>query len=449
MTLLLKHYACTCLALLALTGLVRGFGAGYVAIKDKLQNLYKHGTIELVLHTTSPQYFTEERRKLVYFGNWLRDYSQVMTTHVPKIGGSETLTEKFILKVLQHKAEKEFGKNKAFAVTLQTLGKEESAEHVDNPHKYNEKKESDVNLIDPKTGLKNYLVQTGQSYHTSMDYIQTQLFETLSLLKENEPVALRHFGQALHTIEDFYAHSNFLEMSLRALGYSKVFSFVGKDATIQLGKTITYPVVTGCVGSTLVNLLGLLKDYMIEKSPESAFKDNKHDQIVSNCIKSATCRLKTGLNSVKTNMLQVFLQKLQKLIAARTLRDDEIFKDPKSTNPTHAQLAKDHLDHPLNTIAGECASMAVQEMGQLLSQYAQSPKAIPAEDYVKKMMIAVKSLFMHPEILKNQVENNIGKRILSRIKAWSQQPGISGRFDRLTETVVRKGDISLLPDIML
>jgi hypothetical protein len=39
------------------------------------------------------------------------------------------------------------------------------------------------------------------------------------------------------------------------------------------------------------------------------------------------------------------------------------FDDPKSTAPTHSQLAKDHDDHPLHAIAAECARSMVADMG--------------------------------------------------------------------------------------
>lgn len=54
---------------------------------------------------------------------------------------------------------------------------------------------------------------------------------------------------ALHTLEDFSAHSNFVEVALVTLGYSQVFTHVGTNVRIQApnGKQVS-PMVTGTFG---------------------------------------------------------------------------------------------------------------------------------------------------------------------------------------------------------
>lgn len=41
--------------------------------------------------------------------------------------------------------------------------------------------------------------------------------------------AYRLLGQGLHTLEDFTAHSNWVEITLRKLGHKEVFCHVGDD----------------------------------------------------------------------------------------------------------------------------------------------------------------------------------------------------------------------------
>jgi hypothetical protein len=41
--------------------------------------------------------------------------------------------------------------------------------------------------------------------------------------------ALRYLGMGLHTIEDFSAHTNYVELALRELGHNNVFPHVGAN----------------------------------------------------------------------------------------------------------------------------------------------------------------------------------------------------------------------------
>lgn len=56
--------------------------------------------------------------------------------------------------------------------------------------------------------------------------------------------ALRCLGQALHTLEDFSAHSNYCELVLREMGYD-VFSHTGSATSINLRGKKVFPLVTG------------------------------------------------------------------------------------------------------------------------------------------------------------------------------------------------------------
>jgi hypothetical protein len=437
-----RHLAILASTLSYFATLTDAFAAGYVKNKTSLSENYKHGTIELALMNVNQDYFNEQRRKYIYFGNWLRDYSLVLAPVEATSPTSANLKDKLIIKLLSAKARRTFGKEGVFKVTAKNLGRSDQMEHLDNPYVSMSKQETEATQIDPTTGLKNYMVKSGQPYKSAMDYIQSQFTETVTLLRTNEAEALRHFGQALHTIEDFYAHSNFIEMALRLQGHTNVFNWVGKDTEITLNGKRTFPIVTGCAGLTRmsVNLMSLLKDEVIELAPETG---GRSDSAVSSCFSSLRCRFKMGLMSFNTKVLSSFLQTLQKRIAHQTERDDEIFTDTRSTNPTHSQMSKDHLDHPLNSLAGLCASQAVRELGSALWQISRL-RRIDTPVALNTLMTVVRSLFQHPETMALRPDNSIEANMLKIVKTWSEKPGSAQNIAKVNEAAARKGDLTLI-----
>lgn len=57
--------------------------------------------------------------------------------------------------------------------------------------------------------------------------------------------ALRCLGQALHCLEDFGAHTNYCELTLRELGYHDVFPHCGVAAELTVKGKRMFPLVTG------------------------------------------------------------------------------------------------------------------------------------------------------------------------------------------------------------
>ena len=64
--------------------------------------------------------------------------------------------------------------------------------------------------------------------------------------KEDEYEAYRLLGQAMHTLEDYPAHSNFCELALVSMGHQQVFCHVGDAVKVKApnGRMVT-PIVTG------------------------------------------------------------------------------------------------------------------------------------------------------------------------------------------------------------
>lgn len=259
------------LVTLLLVAPASAFGAGEVPTGSEFKGyVWRHGDITEVLKYLPISFltnyrFTQLQRKQVYFGNWLRDFSQVIDTTC-----LESVPEPILRAIVSVLAFMEFGfATDEFDVTRERLGCYTHVEHIDNPRGYADNaKEIDKRLrgpvqpeeleIDPRTGMKNYIANSGQGWATSADYVREQLQQCIELgrkgRKKNHKAAkesMIHLGAALHTLEDFAAHSNYTELCLQELGEDTVFTFVGDACLVKTpglrGKKVA-PLVTGTFG---------------------------------------------------------------------------------------------------------------------------------------------------------------------------------------------------------
>ncbi|KAI1181559.1 heterokaryon incompatibility Het-C [Nemania serpens] len=283
------------LCLLILVPQASAFGAGEVPVASEFKGyVWRHGDIGEVLQFLPSSFvtnhrFTQLERKQIYFGNWLRDFSQVIDTTL-----LENVDESILRAIVAVMAFLEFGfATDEFEVTRERLGCYTHVEHIDNPAGYvDDAKEIDERLrgpvdpkeleIDPKTGMKNYIANSGQGWPTSAEYIRGQLEKSIELgrLKRNSSAkkdSYIHLGAALHTIEDFSAHSNFIELCLHELGEDQVFPFVGDACRVEAPhrlwkhKKNVAPLVTGTFGMLDIfhSLLGEADDMAILQSKGS------------------------------------------------------------------------------------------------------------------------------------------------------------------------------------
>jgi peptidoglycan hydrolase-like protein with peptidoglycan-binding domain len=168
----------------------------------------------------------------VYFGNWQRDMSQVITPAIyEKLGARARAVYEMFFEMLDVMAEADFGRR----LDRVRFGAYRWEEHIDNPREFCAPL-STCGAIDPRTyapipansprkedapeahglhfwtegrgGLPNYLL-------ASQDYVLNQLSQAER--KGPTQLGLEHFGNAMHTVEDFYAHSNFIELCLNIL----------------------------------------------------------------------------------------------------------------------------------------------------------------------------------------------------------------------------------------
>ncbi|KAF3907630.1 hypothetical protein AA313_de0205294 [Arthrobotrys entomopaga] len=276
-------------------GPAAAFGAGNIASISKVEGKnFRHGDIEDILKTLlflKAGKWTSKQVKRVYFGNWLRDYSQALD--VGTLKGAPAGTIRILVAVLGFLS---FGfATEEFEVTDQRLGVYRPEEHIDNPKNYADNLDArayDSRLrppvmpvelaVDPATGMKNYIANEQGGWATSAGYVKYSLDRSIhfgrlytsggpGLRGKSEDLceALRCLGQALHTMEDFSAHSNYCELVLRELGFD-AFPHVGKATEITLNGRRVFPLVTGTFGSTdfLHSVLGEAQDKLTQNELE-------------------------------------------------------------------------------------------------------------------------------------------------------------------------------------
>ncbi|KAF2860996.1 heterokaryon incompatibility Het-C [Piedraia hortae CBS 480.64] len=274
--------------LLLLTPQVAAFGAGNIASISKLEgHNWRHGDIEDTLKTVAfikGHKWTSMMVKRVYFGNWLRDYSQAVD--VGTLKGVPADTIRVLVWVLAFMA---FGyATEEFEVTAERLGCYRPEEHIDNPKDYADNQDArqfDKRLrgpvdpielaIDPNTGMKNYIANESGHWSTSLGYVKWSFLRSIHYgrqytnggdrgRKEDLYEALRCLGQGLHCLEDFGAHSNYTELVLREMGFDNVFPHVGTQTAIHLHGKRVFPLVTGTFGGVdfLHSVLGEATDHI-------------------------------------------------------------------------------------------------------------------------------------------------------------------------------------------
>ncbi|KAI0738947.1 heterokaryon incompatibility protein Het-C-domain-containing protein [Daedaleopsis nitida] len=222
--------------------------------------------------------------KRVYFGNWLRDYSQAVdVAGLQKLQLQTIINLCMVLGFLAHG----YATNE-FEVTEDRLGVYLPTEHIDNPkgypdnaRQYHPKLRPPVDPreleIDPRTGMKNYIANENGSWDTSKALVRRTLERCIQLGRQARSTgnkvdtyeSYRLLGQALHTLEDFPAHSNFCELALFSMGYRDVFVHVGDQVKVQAqnGQWVA-PLVTGTFGSSdfIHSLLGEATDHISQAS---------------------------------------------------------------------------------------------------------------------------------------------------------------------------------------
>ncbi|OJD14338.1 hypothetical protein AJ78_05303 [Emergomyces pasteurianus Ep9510] len=278
--------------LIVLPSQVHAFGAGNIASISVVEGRnWRHGDIEdtvKALGFIKGHKWTSIMMKRLYFGNWLRDYSQAVD--VGTVSKIQAESIRILVWILSFMA---FGYATAeFEVTAERLGVYRPEEHIDNPKGYSDDKDArqyDARLrgpvrpveleIDPETGMKNYIANERGDWATSAGFVRYSIARSIHFgrlylgggrhdkgREEHLCEALRCLGQASHTLEDFSAHSNYCELALREMNYHNVFPHVGVGTQMNIRGKHVFPIVTGTFGMTdfFHSLLGEASDHFTQ-----------------------------------------------------------------------------------------------------------------------------------------------------------------------------------------
>ena len=258
---------------------VHAFGAGWVSRGSGLKGInFRHGDIATAIYFLATAKPLLLRR--IYFGNWMRDFSQILDAKAIALVPEPIL--RALVSVLSFV---QFGyATREFEITDERLGKYRPEEHIDNPKGYSgglfpglrqdvQPPELD---IDPETGMKNYIANRQYSHFTptSYEYIYGQLEAAVACARDQDPEAYIYLGAAMHTLEDFLAHSNWVELCMQMIGRGaadtasispslpNVFAFVGDAVSVQTKRGRAPPLVTGTFGALDLyqTLLGEIDD---------------------------------------------------------------------------------------------------------------------------------------------------------------------------------------------
>ncbi|KAG5930241.1 hypothetical protein E4U53_002282 [Claviceps sorghi] len=296
------------IVLVGLVGPAAAFGAGNIGSTSKVEGQnWRHGDIEDALLTLAMAQAMKHKKfnkimvSRVYFGNWLRDYSQAIDVGTVKAVSAEAI--RLLLCVLGFLT---FGYGSGeFEVTADRLGCYRPEDHIDNPKNYADNQDArqyDARLrgpidegrelaIDPASGMKNYIANDGAGIMTSSKHVRDLFTRCIELgrkyknegRKEDLYESLRLLGTGLHCLEDFLAHSNYCELALIEMGERDVFPHVGSETRMRLegASDDVYPLVTGTFGGVdfLHSVVGEVSDKMTQneiEELEGTLQDSKN-----------------------------------------------------------------------------------------------------------------------------------------------------------------------------
>ncbi|KAH0012153.1 Het-C-domain-containing protein, partial [Aureobasidium melanogenum] len=303
------------------------FGAGNIASVSNVEGVnFRHGDIEDTLLTLVSSYayakgakFSKIDVKRVYFGNWLRDYSQAVDVGTTKHVSAEAI--RILLWVLGFLT---FGYGTGeFEVTSERLGCYRPEEHIDNPKNYadgEDARQYDRRLrgpvdeerelsIDERTGLKNYIASEDLGITTSAQLVRNLFGRCIDLGRSYNRTrdkkefyeALRLLGTGCHCLEDYSAHSNYTELALIELGERDVFPHVGRNTQVRVqgARHPVYPIVTGTFGG--VDFLHSVMGELDDKATQSELQEL--EGVMDNSQNQNTSLLKKLLKALPSGLL--------------------------------------------------------------------------------------------------------------------------------------------------
>jgi hypothetical protein len=173
--------------------------------------------------------FSEKEYEETYYGNWLRDFSQLLQ--------KDSLEDPQMLEIIRTLATGEFGR----APTDSDLGRYLPSEHVDRPEGgrsaedpelseagrdlrfYNLSAEQRAWVLEERTAPFQMMIDERFKASGLPTYIErgkehAKREIALAAAAGRNARGLQALGNGLHAVEDYFAHSNFVEVALAQLG---------------------------------------------------------------------------------------------------------------------------------------------------------------------------------------------------------------------------------------
>ncbi|KAI9728175.1 MAG: hypothetical protein M1828_004636 [Chrysothrix sp. TS-e1954] len=428
-----------CLCLVLLCKPVAAFGAGNIASISRIEgHNWRHGDIEDMLKTIAclkGYKWTSMMVKRVYFGNWLRDYSQAVD--VGTLKGVQADAIRILVWILAFMS---FGyATEEFEVTADRLGVYRPEEHIDHPAGYADgadARQYDSRLrppvepreieVDTETGMNNYIANERGGWATSSGYVRYSFARSIHFGrvftsgasgrgKEADLCeALRCLGQGLHCLEDFGAHTNYVELSLRELGYRNVFSHTGTATEIFLpnGKQ-SFPLVTGTFGGVdfLHSVLGEATDHVTQSEVSEVDEMNK-------ALQDASLQNRSGSGSAISQLTGL----MSKVPGTRGLCDEAV----------DLQRASDAQAFELEASGGVQGPAFPPPPGQQASTFA----GPPGQDTSSKVPASLQNIDLQKTVARIYPILAFRDKVVRTIASIvSHIPGLEALIDKISETV--------------
>ncbi|KAK2003874.1 heterokaryon incompatibility protein Het-C [Colletotrichum falcatum] len=443
------------LVLVCLAQPTYAFGAGNIASISKIEGQnWRHGDIEDALLTLAMaramngKKFTKMMVSRVYFGNWLRDYSQAIDVGTVKSVSAEAI--RLLLCVLGFLT---FGYgSKEFEVTADRLGCYRPEDHIDNPKNYADNEDArqydrrlrapvDENVelaVDPETGMKNYIANEQAGIMTSAAHVRNLFSRCIELARgysrsKNQAdlyESMRLMGTGLHCLEDFFAHSNYCELALIEMGERDVFPHVGRDTRIRLNgaRDEVYPIVTGTFGGV---------DFLHSVTGEVS------DKLTQNEIEELEGTLQESKNN-DTSILRNLLDMIPDGIFGgkhQSNRVDELQSNATSSQLQNMQVSPREPEEYTRYIQDVFKQImpAIEFHDEILQGITEAVEKIPVlpkileqlEEQLSKFVFSLIAPFILPVI--NQIRNELRTGSAEIIESSEREQHIVFEDDRCTD----------------
>ncbi|KAK3693671.1 heterokaryon incompatibility protein Het-C-domain-containing protein [Podospora appendiculata] len=431
------------------------FGAGNIAGISSVEGQnWRHGDLEdtlltiLMARTVGGKKFDKIMVSRVYFGNWLRDYSQAIDVGTVKGVSAEAI--RLLLCVLGFLT---FGYgSREFEVTADRLGCYRPEDHIDNPKNYADNvdaRQYDSRLrgpvdesvelaIDQQTGMKNYIANENINIMNSALHIRKLFTKSIELgrsYQQNKDKlvlyeALRLMGTGLHCLEDFLAHSNYTELALIELGEQDIFPHVGRNTKLRINgaQNEVYPVVTGTFGG--VDFLHSVTGEVSDKMTQSEIEDL--EGTLQQSKKNDTSLLRDLLDKVPSGLFGGD-DKKQKMEAIQNDANSSQLENV-SVSPKNPEEFTAYIQQVFKQImpAIEFHDEILQNISAAISQIPILPKIVEQlEEQLSVFVFSVIAPFIIPVI--DQIKNELATGATEVIESSKNEQHIVFNDDSSTD----------------